>query len=79
MAKCILLDLSINKKERCESVLRYCSIIKSSELEPEVVDLLKSISFDMASLAKYSVNGLETLELFEMSRQCFKNTKKEIK
>ena len=74
-AKCILLDLSINKKERCESVLRYCSIIKSSELEPKIVDLLKSISFDMASLAKYSVNGLETLELFEISKECFQEHK----
>ena len=35
----------------------------------------KKITNDIASLAKYSVNGLETLELFEMSRQCFQEHK----
>ena len=71
IAKCILQDISIEKKERFESVLKYCNLVKMNNLEPEIVEILKSISFDLASLAKFSTNGLEALDFFEISKECF--------
>jgi len=70
LAKCILMDTSLDVRERCDLAVKYCQNVKNHELDPQVSQLIQGIAFDIASLAKESTNGLETLELFKQSMLC---------
>jgi hypothetical protein len=67
LAKCLLKETAVDVKQRCETVLNYCEIVAEHQKDTEITSMIDGIAFDMASLATSSVNGFETLKLFELS------------
>ena len=70
MARCILLDRDIDVMTRCEQTVKFINAIPDNQRDPELNTLIHSLAFDMASLGKERVNGLEALEIFKISRSC---------
>ncbi len=70
ISRCHLLDRSVKTLDRCEFAFKYVQSVKNSEKDPEITKIIQSISYDMASLGKETVSGLETIKIFEMSKNC---------
>ena len=75
LAKCILRDTNVDARERSKIVVNHCLNVPEPLKTPEITMMIDGIAFDLASLAIHSVNGLDTLHLFDISHQISGNNK----